>query len=293
VYELVIVGGGPAGLSTALHLERVAPRLAERTLLLERAHYPREKYCAGAVGGRGIRALEQLGIGVDVPSIRIDGFSVAMGEARVSIREAGAAWVIRRDAFDAHLAAQLRGVELRQGARVRGLDRDDRGVTVILDGDERIRARAVVGADGITGVVRAAMGLGRGSLRAQAVEVDSGRVAGDPPADTIHFGFRPELRGYLWDFPTPLDGRVQMSRGAYLLRDRGDADPQAHLRAHLQGRGLEMGAHRIKQLAERGFEPGQPISAPRVILVGEAAGIDFPTGEGIAQAVLQGQLAAG
>ena len=36
--ELVIVGGGPAGLSTALHLLEESPGLAERTLILERDH---------------------------------------------------------------------------------------------------------------------------------------------------------------------------------------------------------------------------------------------------------------
>ena len=45
--DLVIIGGGPAGLSTALHLQHLAPRLAERTVVLEAERYPREKICAG------------------------------------------------------------------------------------------------------------------------------------------------------------------------------------------------------------------------------------------------------
>jgi len=55
---LVIVGGGPAGLSTLLHLHAVAPRLAERAIVLEAEAYPREKICAGGIGARGLHALE-------------------------------------------------------------------------------------------------------------------------------------------------------------------------------------------------------------------------------------------
>jgi flavin-dependent dehydrogenase len=222
---------------------------------------------------------------------------VSFGDEHVAGREPEVGWVIRRDAFDARLAAQVmgRGVEVRQGARVRGLRRDHDGVTLSLDDGSTLRARAVVGADGITGFVRTALGLPRGHLRAQAIEVDTERVASDVATDTIHFAFRPELRGYLWDFPTPIDGEVGVSRGVYLLRDRrapDDRDPRQHLRAHLARSGLDLGHYRTRQLAERGLEPTQAISRPRVILVGEAAGIDFPTGEGIAQAILHGRLAA-
>ena len=52
LWDLVIVGGGPAGLSTALFVSALAPRIGLRTLVLEKATYPREKICAGAIGDR-------------------------------------------------------------------------------------------------------------------------------------------------------------------------------------------------------------------------------------------------
>ncbi|MRR14762.1 FAD-dependent oxidoreductase, partial [archaeon] len=42
-HDIVIVGGGPAGISTALHLHRLAPEVAARTLVLEKASYPLHK----------------------------------------------------------------------------------------------------------------------------------------------------------------------------------------------------------------------------------------------------------
>ena len=50
--------------------------------------------------------------------------------------------------------------------------------------------------------------------------------------------------------------------------------------------GLDLSGYKKKRYAERGFSPHEPASAPRLLLVGEAAGIDPITGEGIAQALL-------
>jgi flavin-dependent dehydrogenase len=47
--DILIIGGGPAGLSTALHLFKIAPALASRILVLEKTRYPRHKLCAGAL----------------------------------------------------------------------------------------------------------------------------------------------------------------------------------------------------------------------------------------------------
>ncbi len=294
-YEIAIVGGGPAGVSTALHLLELAPALARRCILLERAYYPRDKPCAGAIGARALPLLSALGLDLGVAAQRIDAFSVEIGGGVVHTREPAGAWVIRRLDFDQRLAeaAMARGFPIRQGVKVVGLSREADHVRLELNDAAPIRARVVVGADGVGGIVRRALGLPRGGLRAQAAEVDTERVPGDAPIDTIRFVFDPELRGYSWDFPTPLSGRVLMSRGVYLLRDRRDDERvQAHLAAHLASRGLDLSAHTLRQFAERGLEPGAQISAARVLLVGEAAGIDFPTGEGIAQALAYGAVAA-
>jgi flavin-dependent dehydrogenase len=67
--------------------------------------------------------------------------------------------------------------------------------------------------------------------------------------------------------------------------------PRRRLAAYLAARGLDIARFRIKQFAERGFEPGAELARPRVLLVGEAAGIDIATGEGIGQAIEYGAVA--
>jgi flavin-dependent dehydrogenase len=105
------------------------------------------------------------------------------------------------------------------------------------------------------------------------------------------------LRGYAWDFPTLVDGRALVCRGVYRLREdgsregAGEADVGALLAARLRRQGIDPAQCRNKRYAERGFEPASRVAAGGLMLVGEAAGIDPLTGEGIAQAIEYGVLA--
>jgi flavin-dependent dehydrogenase len=292
-WDVAIVGGGPAGISTALHLQAAAP--GARVVVLEKAHYPREKICAGGIGARAFRLLDKIGVDVVCPHVALDAIAIRLADQTLVAREPGLGAVVRRAEFD-HAFAQVaigRGLAVREGAAVRGLAVDPHGVTLDLDGGEPVRARCVVGADGVAGVVRRLIGLGRGDLRAQVVELDTAAAASDLPRDTVVFDFATRaLRGYAWDFPTLVDGAPLVCRGVYALGIAAD-QPRARLADYLAARGLD-GSDlrlRIKQFAERGFTPGAPIAAPRVLLVGEAAGIDIATGEGIGQAIEYGALA--
>ncbi len=112
--DIVIVGGGPAGLSTALALVRSAPALASRVVVLEKSRYPRDKFCAGAVGGRGLNLLRELDALPDVPFAPIDGVSFRGRHGRLEARVEGIGRVVRRIEFDHALAgiARARGVKI-------------------------------------------------------------------------------------------------------------------------------------------------------------------------------------
>lgn len=296
MHDLAIVGGGPAGISTALHVHAAAPHL--RIVVLEKERYPRDKICAGAIGARAFRILERIGIEVDCLCAPLDAIAMRVGDPSTTVvaREPGCGAVVRRIEFDHAFAgaAMARGIEVRDGREVTHLAIAEHGVTIV-HGGETLRARAVIGADGIAGVVRRRAGFSRGELRAQVVELDTPAVPEDLPRDTAVFDFATrDLRGYAWDFPTQVAGEPLVCRGIYVLHDgraHDAGEPRARLAAYLAARNLDVASYRLKQFAEQGFAPGAEIAKPRVLLVGEAAGIDIATGEGIGQAIEYGSVA--
>lgn len=292
--DVLIVGAGPAGLSTALFLLSRAQHLADRLEVVDCATFPRDKPCAGALGARADKLLSSIGVRVDVPGVTVDGLRLDFlaGQAQRCVGAIGR--VVRRLEFDAELlrVARARGVRVSEGVRVTGLNRDDSGVTVETSRGPR-RVRVVVGADGVGSVVRRALGLPRGALHAQAVEVDT-EATGDDDASLLAFDFRAQdLVGYGWDFPTLVEGRPLVCRGVYDL-DWGASpvDAAQRLTRHLEARGLAVHPSRFKRYSVRGLELQRPMSAPRVLLVGEAAGVDPLLGEGLAQAIAYGDVAA-
>ncbi|MBS0658943.1 MAG: NAD(P)/FAD-dependent oxidoreductase [Verrucomicrobia bacterium] len=299
-HDLVVVGGGPAGLSTALFAAHRDPELRRRMVVLEKEPYPREKPCAGGLAGRADRALASIGVTVDVPSVWATGMSVALPEGgffRRDPRGRRIGRVVRRVEFDHALAeqARARGIAVRDGVKVLRIARDEGGVTLETSAGT-LRTRALVGADGVGSLVRKELAPGVATWRAQVLEVDTEPVDSDLPRDLWHFHVvDPDFVGYLWDFPTIVDGRPLVCRGAYHLMlpgTRADGeDLAARLGRRLAELGLDLGRCKKKRYAERGFSPFEPVAGPRVLLVGEAAGVDPITGEGIAQAILHGALA--
>lgn len=294
---VLIVGGGPAGIATALHLAHAAPELTDRILVVEKERYPREKYCAGGVGARGDHVLGSIGVSVDVPSVWIHAIAFrAMGETEV-VREPNIGRVVRRIEFDHELAraAMRRKIRVLEGTRVGAIRRSARGFEVETSSGT-ISTRILVGADGVQSVVRRALGFPAGTYRAQALEVDTEPVDDDLPRDVLLFdASERKLPGYYWDFPTLVDGREMVVRGVYLLR-RADTPAAIEIKdvlaVELERRGLDLGKLKQKRFAELAFDLSVPVSRPGVLLVGEAAGIDPVTGEGIAQALQYGAVAA-
>jgi len=281
--------------------------------VLEKDCYPRDKFCAGAIGARADQLLARIGVTVDVPSVPIDGMSLDLAGGRLTAQSDAIGRIVRRLEYDHELArvAARCGVSIHEGARVTALTAGDRDVMVESSAGTW-QTQVLVGADGVGSFVRRAMGLPTGSLRAQVIEVDTEEVRSDPQRNMLHFDASDtSLTGYAWDFPTLVDGEALVCRGAYELRmSEGEAtlgeshdsegrrqagararDVHTVLRDRLSARGLDLGRYRIKRFAERGFERHLPYARRRIMLVGEAAGIDGLTGEGIAQAIAYGAFA--
>ena len=56
MYDVIIVGAGPAGSSAALY----AHRLGLNCILLDKAVFPRDKICGDALSGKSVRLMREL-----------------------------------------------------------------------------------------------------------------------------------------------------------------------------------------------------------------------------------------
>jgi flavin-dependent dehydrogenase len=104
-----------------------------------------------------------------------------------------------------------------------------------------------------------------------------------------------DLQGYYWDFPSMVEGKPVMNRGVFDSRRHGGApkaDLTGVLRRALTRRGKDLDAYKLKGHPIRWYHRQNPISRPRVLLAGDAAGADALFGEGISLALGYGDVAA-
>lgn len=168
--EAIVVGGGPAGSTTAAALAEAG----HRVLLLDKASFPRHKACSEYINAGGAQMLGEMGAldeaikagAHQMEAMIVHAPSGARFAANFAKAEPGqAALGLSRYRLDHILLERARaaGVDVRERAQVRHVTREDGhvvGVIATIDGArELIRAPLVVGADGHNSVVSRDLGL--------------------------------------------------------------------------------------------------------------------------------------
>ena len=304
-YQIIIIGGGPAGVATALHLQLRNPALAADTLLIEAQEYPRDKLCGGGMTVHGDEQLHRLGIELDVPEVTIDQLAFRLNGRDFTVRHNGAMRIYHRYELDKALAekATERGLCLHTGERLQDLTVTADGVRVTTN-KGTYTAAVVVGADGTNSTVRRKAGFESSQSTARLLSVVT-PVDGDADplwqTRTALFDFTCVTRGvqgYTWDFPTYRNGQAHMNRGIFDsgIAPRQQGLPRGNLKTTfddwLAERGVTLADEQLKGHPVRWFNPQTTFARPRVLLAGDAAGVDTLFAEGISYAMEYGEIAA-
>ena len=303
--DVIVAGAGPAGAGAA----RTLARAGLRTLLVDRAPFPRNKPCGGGISTRALTRFPWLESALaghaDVHRIARLYLEGPDGERLELETEDPAVLLVRRVEFDHALvhAALAEGVELTTGFDIAQVTRTDDDVTLRARDGRVLSAPFVVAADGVHSVIGKRTGVNARWPRSH-VAID---MMEETPVSTLRAA-QPDvlwvayaydgLDGYAYVFPKT--HHVNVGIGCLL----------AHFDDHVSERPYALQRQFVDSLVARGVLAGRsdpdcftpfliPVGGPlarasrgRVLFAGDAGGfVNAITAEGIYYAMVSGELA--
>jgi flavin-dependent dehydrogenase len=274
--DLLVVGGGPGGLATALH----ARSLGLSVIVAEPRDMPIDKACGEGLMPGGLAELTSLGVDPGGPPIRgiayLDEHRRAEARFRDRAGRDSPGRGVRRTTLHAALAARAKEQDTEWvSTRISTIEQDSTGVTAA-----GVRAKWLVAADGLHSTVRSAVGISAvaGTPRRYGVRW---HFAVPAWSEFVEVYWSPWGEAYVTPVEPDLVGVAILSSG----RPELAWFPRLAQRLADGRRGRARGCGPLRQVVSRRV-------AGRVLLVGDAAGYeDALTGEGVSLAVKQARAA--
>lgn len=316
IYDIIIAGAGPAGLSTALSLAGTNLAIA----LVEKESFPRDKICGDALSASVMNVLKRLPDNIyqdfvnfprKTPSygIRFIAPDHTFVDVPFTLNESpdtpASGFICKRIDFDNFLFEKVqryKNIRVFQNFKISHAQISNEGV-IISDGKEELKAKMVVGADGIHSVIGS-------SFSGNKLDHDHYSIAARAYFKNVkdlhpqgyielHF-FKDLLPGYFWIFPMQND-EVNVGLGMMFNQVRKSKQNLSKTLLELIERTPELkrrfgNATMTGKIGGYGLPLGpvnKILSGNRFLLTGDAASLIDPfSGEGIGNAMVSGEIAA-
>ena len=314
--DVLIIGAGPAGASTALFLAKEGIT----STIVDKHIFPRDKICGDALSGKVVEVLNKLDKGLASELVTNDKFLGSWGVTFVapngkSLRvpfsvkkekKTPPGFIAKRLDFDNWLVQKLRNnnyIELIENTEIRDYTRENGRIIATSKTGQSFSAKIVIAADGAySSFTKDIAGLKtEPEHNCFGLRAYYKNVKGLDAENFIELHFLKEiLPGYFWIFPLP-NGEVNVGVG---MR----ADKMSRKKINLKKAFEEVlknnaairerfsEAEKIGDIKLHGLPLGskkRKLSGDNYMLCGDAALLIDPfTGEGIGNAMLSGMFAA-
>ncbi|MEO6213049.1 MAG: NAD(P)/FAD-dependent oxidoreductase [Vicinamibacterales bacterium] len=286
MFDVAIVGGGPAGAWCAIRLAARGLRVA----ILDGSH-PREKPCGGGVTGRALSLVGESRLAL-TSAVAIRTATFTLGSRRVDVGLPAAPLrlaVVARREFDARLLERAAAGATVIGARAVDLRRVGHAWHV-LTAEGEISAHWLIGADGANSMVRKRVSR---AFPRQDISIACGYYVHGIVSERIDIVFENDPAGYLWSFPR----RDHLAVGVCAQADVASTATlmpivDRWIKRYANGGRRERYSWPIPSLTAQALDREVP-AGEGWMLIGDAAGVVDPiTREGIFFAMRSAEIAA-
>jgi len=304
-YDVIIVGGGPAGSTAASFLAQQGIK----TIVVDKSHFPREKACGGGIPMKVLRRFSYIKEFDVIDSYSYGGklSSPSYLHTASVLKKQPVIAMVQRNRFDNALLqyAQQSGAKSITGKKAVQISVHKKNVKILLDDGTVLYSDIVIGADGFTSSVAQQTGLYT-HHQTSAICVYNEYTLSEQKIQQwftdnreIHIVLNPDtIFGYGWVFPK----KKSVNIGIGELWKVGQKKRVRNLKQAYQKFLVTL---KQQKLIPPELNPtivhggGLPLHAcdqtvdDRVIVCGDAAGFVNPSsGEGIYYAIVSGEHAA-